>query len=139
MFILNPDLLQNTYFKKVLQLTNHTRQICTQTHISSNVFIFSHKTSACGIAHVTFLLSTLYIRNVCMYPQNIHKIFVVLFTIRLSFWYLSKCLNIRLTKANSQMVRLGQLMIVHLDQCSHGLLHRAQLHQSHFTVLPETH
>lgn len=47
------------------------------------------------------------------------------------------CLDVGLGKADAQMVRLGQLVVVHLDQSAHGLLDRAQLDQGHLVVFRE--
>lgn len=46
------------------------------------------------------------------------------------------CLDVGLGKTDAQMVRLGQLVVVHLDQCAHGLLDRAQLYEGHLVVFP---
>lgn len=46
-----------------------------------------------------------------------------------------RILDVRLGEAHAQMVRFGQLMIVHFDQCQHSLLHRRQLQQCHLAVL----
>jgi len=47
-----------------------------------------------------------------------------------------RILDVRLGEAHAQMVRLGQLVVVHLDQRQNGLLHGRQLQQRHFAVLP---
>lgn len=45
-------------------------------------------------------------------------------------------LDVGFREADAQMVRFRQLVVVHLDQCAHGVLYRAQLYQRHLVVLP---
>lgn len=46
-------------------------------------------------------------------------------------------LDVGLGETDAQMVRLGQLVVVHLDQSAHGLLDRAQLYEGHLVVFRE--
>lgn len=46
-------------------------------------------------------------------------------------------LDVGFGKTDTQMVRFRELVVVHLDQCAHGLLDRAELYQGHFVVLRE--
>lgn len=44
-------------------------------------------------------------------------------------------LDVGFGKTDTQMVRFRELVVVHLDQCAHGLLDRAELYQGHLVVL----
>lgn len=46
-------------------------------------------------------------------------------------------LDVGLGEAHAQMIRFGELEVVHLDEGQNCLLHRSQLQQRHFAVLTE--
>lgn len=44
-------------------------------------------------------------------------------------------LDVGFGETDAQMIRFGQLMVVHFDQCQHRFVHGAELQQRHLAVL----
>lgn len=44
-------------------------------------------------------------------------------------------LDVRLGETDAQVIRFGQLVVVHFDQSQHRLVHGAQLQQCHLAIL----